>query len=192
MSSFYKDLFDRGGTVLTRELQEPKAYYGIKKEVDSGNVLRIKNGVYMLPEELANSMIDVERIIPGGVVCMYSAWTYYGLTTQIPNGYYVAIEKHRKVVAPEICNIVLCYWEQKYCSIGVEDAVISNHKVKIFCREKSVCDAVKFRNKIGTDVAIEILKNYLKSKERNVARLMEFAKQMRILSVMYHYLEMGL
>lgn len=83
---------------MTRELQEPKAYYGIKKEVDSGNVLRIKNGVYMLPEELANSMIDVERIIPGGVVCMYSAWTYYGLTTQIPNGYYVAIEKHRKVV----------------------------------------------------------------------------------------------
>lgn len=96
------------------------------------------------------------------------------------------------IVAPEICNIVLCYWGQKYCSIGVEDAVSSNHKIKIFCREKSVCDAVKFRNKIGTDVAIEILKNYLKSKERNVARLMEFAKQMRILSVMYHYLEMGL
>lgn len=76
--------------------------------------------------------------------------------------------------------------------MGVEEIEIANHKVKIFCIEKSVCDAIKFRNKIGTEVAIEILKNYLKRKERNISLLMDFAKQMRILSTMRQYLEMGL
>ena len=146
----------------------------------------------MLPEELASTMIDVARIVPGGVVCMYSAWDYYGLTTQIPDGFYIAIEKHRKVVVPNIMGIILCYWQEKYCTMGVVETEIANHKVKIFCIEKSVCDAIKFRNKIGTEVAIEILKNYLKRKERNISLLMDFAKRMRILSTMRQYIEMGL
>ena len=192
MAKIHRALTKSGGVIRSYELQEPRAYYNINKEIKSGNVIRIKNGVYMLPEELASTMIDVARIVPGGVVCLYSAWNYYGLTTQIPDGFYIAIEKHRKVVVPEIMGIILCYWQEKYCTMGVEEIEIANHKVKIFCIEKSVCDAIKFRNKIGTEVAIEILKNYLKRKERNISLLMDFAKQMRILSTMRQYLEMGL
>ncbi len=192
MDKIHRALTKSGGVIRSYELQEPRAYYNINKEIKSGNVIRIKNGVYMLPEELASTMIDVARIVPGGVVCLYSAWDYYGLTTQIPDGFYIAIEKHRKVVVPEIMGIILCYWQEKYCTMGVEEIEIANHKVKIFCIEKSVCDAIKFRNKIGTEVAIEILKNYLKRKERNISLLMDFAKQMRILSTMRQYLEMGL
>ena len=192
MDKFHRALTKSGGVIRSYELQEPRAYYNINKEIKSGNVIRIKNGVYMLPEELASTMIDVARIVPGGVVCLYSAWDYYGLTTQIPDGFYIAIEKHRKVVVPDIMGIILCYWQEKYCTMGVVETEIANHKVKIFCIEKSVCDAIKFRNKIGTEVAIEILKNYLKRKERNISLLMDFAKQMRILSTMRQYLEMGL
>ena len=67
----------------------------------------------MRPEELASTMIDVARIVPGGVVCLYSAWDYYGLTTQIPDGFYIAIEKHRKVVVREVMGIILCNWQDK-------------------------------------------------------------------------------
>lgn len=192
MAKIRRALTKSGGVIRSYELQEPRAYYNINKEIKSGNVIRIKNGVYMLPEELASTMIDVARIVPGGVVCMYSAWDYYGLTTQIPDGFYIAIEKHRKVVVPDIMGIILCYWQEKYCTMGVVETEIANHKVKIFCIEKSVCDAIKFRNKIGTEVAIEILKNYLKRKERNISLLMDFAKRMRILSTMRQYIEMGL
>ena len=41
-------------------------------------------------------------------------------------------------------------------------------------------------------VAVEILRNYLKRKDRNISRLMDYAKQMRVLSTMRQYLEMGL
>ncbi len=183
---------DMGGTILTSELQSPRVYYSINKDLRSGEIIRIKNGVYVLPEELSTAMPDIERIVPNGVVCMYSAWNYYNLSTQIPNGFYIAIEKHRKVVAPPVTGIVLCYWEEKYCSMGVEQVEIAGHKVKISNIEKSVCDAVKFRNKIGTDVTVEILKNYLSRRERNISRLMEYSKSMRIASTMNTYLEMGL
>ena len=192
MSKFLQDISESGGTIRTYELSAPRGYYGINKELNSGNVIRIKKGVYILPEEQTSMMMDIERIVPGGVICLYSAWNYYNLTTQIPNGLYIAIEKHRKVVAPPITSIILCYWEEKYCSMGVEEIEISNHRVKIFCIEKCVCDAIKFRNKIGTDVAVEILSNYLHRRERNISLLMDFAKQMRVISTIQPYLEMGL
>ena len=159
MTKIQQDISKRGGTIRSRELSAPRAYYDINKEIKSGNVIRIKKGVYILPEEQTSMMMDIERIVPGGVICLYSAWNYYNLTTQIPNGLYIAIEKHRKVVTPKMTGIILCYWEEKYCSMGVEEVEIANHRVKIFCIEKCVCDAIKFRNKIGTDVAVEILSN---------------------------------
>ena len=192
MARFQQDITKNGGTIRSHELSAPRVYYDINKEIKSGNVIRIKNGVYILPEEQASTMMDIERIVPGGVVCLYSAWDYYNLTTQIPNGFYIAIEKHRKIVAPKITGIILCYWEEKYCSMGVEEVDIANHRVKIFCIEKCVCDAIKFRNKIGTDVAVEILSNYLHRRERNISLLIDFAKQMRVISTIQPYLEMGL
>ena len=41
-------------------------------------------------------------------------------------------------------------------------------------------------------MGVEILSNYLHRKERNISLLMDFAKQMRVISTIQPYLEMGL
>lgn len=51
------------------------------------------------------------------------------------------------------------------------DADISGYKVHITDMERSVCDAVKYRNKIGLDVCAEVIRTYLKKPNRNLARL---------------------
>jgi predicted CopG family antitoxin len=61
--------------------------------------------------------------------------------------------------------------------------------VKITDMERSVCDAVKYRNKIGLDVCSEVIRNYLKKPSRNLTRLMEYAKQLRVANVLKNYLE---
>ena len=176
----------------THEIRERQSYYGIRKAIENGSVVRLKNGVYASVEALAGTMIDIERVVPKGVLCLFSSWAHYGLTTQIPGAFYVAVEKHRKVVVPQFPPIKLCYWEQKYYEMGVLEAEVSGHKVRIYDLEKSVCDAIKFRNKVGLDVAAEVLKAYLARKDRNVARLMSYARQMRVENTLKGYLEIGL
>ena len=180
------------GVMKTQEIMESQSYYGIRKAVEDGSVVRLKNGVYASADALADTMIDMERVVPRGVLCLYSAWAHYGLTTQIPGAFYVAVEKHRKVVVPEFPPITLCFWEQKYYEMGVVETEVSGYKVRIYDVEKSVCDAVKFRNKIGLDVTAEVLKAYLARKDRNIARLTAYASQMRVASTLKGYLEIGL
>ena len=187
-----KDISAAGGMAGKRDLQVGTGYYAINKALVSGEVVRLKNGVYALDTALADTMIDVERIVPRGVLCLYSAWAHYGLSTQIPDAHYIAVEKHRKVVVPSFPPITLCYWQKKYYEMGITEAEISGYKARIYDLEKSVCDAIKFRNKIGMDVCAEVLKTYLSRKGRDIAKLTSYAKQMRIASTLSHYLEIGL
>ena len=101
------------GVMNTQEIRESQSYYGIRKAVEEGSVVRLKNGVYASAEALADTMIDIERVVPRGVLCLYSAWSHYGLTTQIPGAFFVAVEKHRKVVLPE-------FPPQSHCVTGRE------------------------------------------------------------------------
>lgn len=137
-------------------------------------------------------MPDIGRIVPGGVVCLYNAWSRYRLTTIVPPSFCVAIERKRKVVIPSTLPITLYYWKEEYLSLGVMETVLSGHIVRITNLERSVCDAVKYRNKIGLEVCAEILRTYLRKEGRNLSLLTEYAKQLRVWSTLKSYLEIAL
>jgi hypothetical protein len=80
--------------------------------------------------------------------------------------------------------VALYYWSKTSFELGITEEVIDGYNVKIYNLEKSVCDAVKFRNKIGIDVSSEILKNYLSKPERNLTLLNDYARKMRVANIM--------
>jgi len=187
-------LFNRNKGYLTKKQMPDKSTYNyLLKLVEEGTVARVKRGVYYYENAaFDNTMIDIEKIVPYGVLCLYSAWAYYELSVQIPQSFNIAIEKKRKIQLPEYPPITLYYWIREYQELGVVKQDIGGYKVRIYNLEKSVCDAVKYRAKIGTEVMSEILKNYLKRKDRNFSLLMSYAKKMRIENILKTYLEIGL
>lgn len=60
-------------------------YEQLRRATEDGTLMRPRNGVYVEMSALANNMIDVERIVPRGVLCLYSAFAHYGLSTQVPS-----------------------------------------------------------------------------------------------------------
>lgn len=187
-------LFNKNKGYLTRkQLPDKSTYNHLLKLVNEGIIERVKQGVYRYGNvAFGNTMIDIGKIVPGGVLCLYSAWAYYELSVQIPQAFNIAIEKNRKILLPVYPPITLYYWKREYQELGVTRQRIGGYIVKIYDLEKSVCDAVKYRTKIGIDVTSEILKNYLKRKDRNLSKLMGYAKQMRIEKTLKTYLEIGL
>lgn len=174
-----------GGYLTRRELRTGKQLYQLRRLAEENIITRVKPGVYFLEETAsAKLMIDLERIIPDGVLCYYSAWFHYGLTTQIPQFYHIAIVKNRRVTLPEFPPIQLHYWQEEYVMLGKTYQMIEELNVPITDLEKSVCDAVKFRTKIGIGVCAEILRNYLARPERDLNKLMRYAKAMRIAKTM--------
>jgi hypothetical protein len=92
---------------------------------------------------------------------------------------------------PQYPNFRLHNLSDNALDLGVTTENISGYRVKIFDIEKCVCDAVKFRNKIGIDVCTEIIKNYLKRRDRNIVKLMRYAKILRVAKTLEMFLAMG-
>lgn len=169
-----------GGYISSAEAKKVSLYDQLLYGTKTGRIVRVRRGVYALNNGLAKQMIDVETLVPGGVLCLYSAWSYHELTTQIPQAYYIAVERTRRVTLPAFPPIELSFMTQKVYELGIIDAEIDGFKVKVYDLEKSVCDAIKYRNKIGLDVSSEIFKNYLSRKDRDITRLYEYASQLRV------------
>lgn len=70
--------------------------------------------------------------------------------------------------------------------------VIDGFRINIYDIERCVCDAIKFRNKVGMDVCSEIINNYLERPERNISKLMDYARALRVASIIEKYLEVKL
>ena len=170
----------KGGFITSADAKNVSLYNELLEETQKGHIVRMRRGIYALNSGLSKQMIDVETLVPGGVLCLYSAWSYYELTTQIPQAYHIALERGRKVTLPDFPPIELSFMSTNIYKLGIEETVIDGFKVKVYDLEKSVCDAVKYRNKIGIDVSSEILKNYLARRDRDITRLYDYANQMRV------------
>lgn len=169
-----------------------KSYRRLLHAVKKGDVTRLKRGVYAKEGALANTMIDVEKVVPGGVLCLYSAWNHYQMITQIPSAYFIAIDRDRKVVLPDFPAIRLVFQNRQILPIGCTTTTIQGFSVAIYNRERCVCDAIKYRNKVGLDVMAEVLGSYLKSPDRNIELLRTYAEKLRVLSTLRRYLEIQL
>lgn len=168
------------------------AYRRLLRKAKNGNLIKIRNGVYGTIDSLTGGMIDIDKIIPGGIICLYSAWHIYHMTTQIPDSYYVAISRKRGVRVPDMLDIKLVYQSDSLLHIGVAHEEIEGIKINIYNRERCVCDAIKYRNKIGIDVMAEILDAYLNYERRNLPLLTDYAKKLRVFNTLLNYLNVKL
>ena len=179
----------QGGFMTTSEVKSRGVYEHLRRATADGTLMRIRQGVYVETSALANNMIDVQRIVPNGVLCLYSAFAHYELSTHVPAATCIAIDAKRKVRLPEYPPIDLYYWKKENLDFGVVEKEISGYKVLITDMERTVCDAVKYRNKIGLDVCGEVIDSYLKNENRNITLLHEYAGILRVKNTLIKYLE---
>lgn len=166
------------GFLRSKELQKNGYLYSQLKElVEKGIVEKIKPGIYRHTEYAkVNEFVEVCKIYPQAVLCLYSAWSYYNLTTHIPAEYHLAIPNKKKIKTIDYPPVQLYYWSIPYFEIEI----IEKNGIRIYSLEKTVCDAIRFKHKTGTDILSEVLKSYLKRKDKNLDKLLQVAKKLKI------------
>lgn len=184
------EVFKTLGGVLTKKELDANgvSFYHIRQLLEEGSLERIKQGVYRLTVVENDEMLEVQKLIPQGVFCMYSAALLHELTTFTPSEYHVAIPHKSKVTLPDYPPVKLYYWDGDLFSLGWKEEFINGIPVRVFDREKTVCDMIKFRSKAGEDLAKEVLKEYLRGKGRNLNKLLEYSKKLKIYTVVKNYI----
>jgi predicted transcriptional regulator of viral defense system len=167
--------------------------YQLHLAFKTGVVIRIKRGLYRLSDTpSAYQEGEVAQIVKAGVLCMFTAWAHYGLTTFVSSEYHIAVPKSMKINVPDYPPIKIYYWNKSFYEIGISEVEIGGSAVKMYDMERSVCDAVRYRNKIGSDVFSEILRNYVRRDDRKMDKLLKYASSLRISRVLNQLIQVML
>lgn len=173
------------GTLLAEGIN----YYQLNQLVDSGAVHKLKRGLYKWSDTDNYEMTDVARMVKDGVFCLHSAALFHEMSTFIPGEHHVAIPDKSKVVLPPYPQIKLYYWDTVPYQTGIQEIALNGVQVRMYSPEKTVCDMVRFRQRVGMDSMKEVLKTYLNKPTRNLSLLLKIAKTLGIEGVMRSYLE---
>ena len=175
---------------LVRDGHSREAVYEM---VRAGELTRIGHGLYVQQggaRSVHRSLAELAMAVPGGVICLLSALRFHDLTTQAPSKVWLAIEnKAWRPVVAAAGGIQLVYMSGDAFASGIEMHRIENVNVPIFSAAKSVADCFKYRNKIGVDVAVEALRDFLSRNRRGADEVWRYAKIDRVVNVIRPYLE---
>ncbi|TFG92431.1 MAG: Abortive infection protein AbiEi [Candidatus Atribacteria bacterium] len=155
----------------------------IKRAREKGQVIQVKRGFYRLAEIplISNQgFVDLARAVPGGFICLLSALSYYELTTFNPSVIAMAICRGSRKPKINYPPVEFYHFSKKQFEAGINKIKVKGHEIRIYNWEKTICDCFRYRNKLGLDIAKEGLSEYLKRKDRDLEKLLEYAEICRI------------
>ncbi len=164
----------------------------IREYLTSGKIEKIKPGLYKLvdmPLMTEQSMIGVCMAMPQAVICLHSALAYYELTTTVPSQIMIALPFGVKPTKFYYPPVWIFHFKTHVHALGVKVIDANQASFRIYNVEKTIIDCFRFRNKLGLDVALEGLKEYLSRSGSEINTLVEYAKKSRIYSVIMPYIE---
>ncbi len=190
----YKKIFATNNGILRAskaiELGVPK--HTLYEMVKTGELVREAQGIYRLKETPMPGNPDLVNLslrVPRAVFCLISALYFHELTTQIPHQVYFALPRDVKTPKIDHPPIRVFHFSLEAYQAGIVEHELDGVKVKIYDREKTVADCFKFREKIGMDVALEAVKDYLRQPKVNISLLMKYARINRVEKGLRPYLE---
>jgi predicted transcriptional regulator of viral defense system len=152
----------------------------IARAVQEELVEKIKPGLYKLvdyPWDEHSSFADVCNSHKKAVICLTSAADYYGLTTFNPSYITVVVPHNTPNFKLDYPPIQVYYFPQKYYETGIDIIDTKSGLIRIYSKEKTIGDLFRYINKIGEDVAVESLKEYLKNRKKmSIPKLLDYAQ----------------
>lgn len=166
----------------------------IQRLVAEGVIEKVKPGLYKLADlevsgRVPIGFVNVCRAMPVGVICLLSALDYWELTTFAPSQIYMAVPNSFRPPKIDYPPVNIYYFRERFYECGIETLATSMGEVRIYNREKTICDVFRYRNKLGEDVALEGLKNYITTKGMSIRVLEEYAEKCQVKTVIAPYLK---
>lgn len=150
----------------------------------AGYIERVKQGYYRLVEHTENDSEAklIGELYPDGIICMTSALFYYGYSDRTPLTWDIAIDRN---VSKARFNIEYPYVKPYYVDkvhleYGITEAEYEDCTLKIFDKDRLICECIKHENKMERETYNKAIINYINDTTKNITNLLEYAKKRNI------------
>lgn len=170
--------------MTTAQLSSVKLYYrDIQRMLNEGLIEKIKRGYYHWIESYGkDEIVIINRLFPDGVLCMDTALFYYKYSDRTPAEWHITIDKNtsRQRTQVEHPFIKAYRVESKLLTLGETNGEIDSQKVRIYDRDRTICDVLRNMNKMDKEIFNKAIQGYVKDPKKNIPNLVQYAKALRV------------
>ncbi len=179
-----KIFLDYNFTMTTAQLNKEKLYYrDIQRMLDEGLIEKIKRGYYHWIEDYGTSEVAlINSLFPDAVLCMETALFYYKYNDRNPAEWNITVDKNtsRRRTKIDYPFVKAYRVEPALLSLGETNGIIEFTNVRIYDRDRTVCDVLRNMSKMDKEIFNKAIQNYVKDPQKNIPNLMEYAKALRV------------
>lgn len=188
--SLKAEFIKHGGLMRTSELRilgcHSRKIAGL---LEKGILSKVKTGVYEMRSEVMPDEIMLMKLFPTAVIYLESALLHYGYTDRIPATWQIAVDKdisksQFRIGYPPVTPF---YLDGRYIDIGKTEYEMNGTMIQIYDKERTICDTLRYANKLDREVFNTAIQRYVKDKEKKIPKLMEYAKILRVTKKVKNY-----
>lgn len=186
-----EEIVDDSGILLTKNAIEA----GISKHalynfIRDNGFEKAAHGVYASPETWEDENYILSLRCPQGVLSHDEALYYHGLTDREPLQKTITIYTGYGTSRMVVDGIKVFTVKKELLDIGKEIVKTSyGHDIPLYNRERTICDLIRSRNRFEIQDFQTALKTYIMGKNKNLNRLMEYAKLFHVDKKIREYME---
>lgn len=179
------------GYVTTNEVVEN----GINKifltnMVKNGTLVRISRGYYGLPNYIEDEYYKIASKSKNARFSMATALYLHNLSDRTPLIFNITLPYDYSGILQKDKNVIISFVKRELLDLGVLEMTSPfGMKIKVYDVERTICDIIKNKNKIDAEIFSKALKDYAKSKNKNLSKLTKYARLMNIEKKVSEYME---
>lgn len=182
---------DHGGIIESKIA----AQHGISKAMlyklcKEDKIIRIVKGQYILPDDLQDELLSIANRSDRIIFSHETALFLHGISDRTPFEHTITAPSGCIPSAAIKSECKVYYIKPELFDLGrtVLRTPMGN-EVPVYDLERTVCDVVRSRNKLGTETFLAALKLYAASPKKDLNKLNTYAKELRVANVLRQYLE---
>ena len=183
-------IYKSKGILLSEDISSksiPSIY--LTRMVEKGVIQRVERGVYISEHGNYDEYYFFQKRYKSAIFSYLSALYLHKLTDVVPNAIEVTLYRgynpHRMNV-----DIIKHYVTRDMHTLGVMDCeTMYGNVVKVYDLERIICDIVKNRKSVDSELFSKTLNNYVRSPKKDFAKLYEYARQLKIFDKVKEILE---
>jgi hypothetical protein len=184
-------LKDQNGILLTSDLLKhgiPRTYLSILEK--KGEVQRISRGVYSATGYMVDEMVGIQARYKVAIFSHETALYLLGLSDRTPLFYSVTVPAGYNATSLKANGVKVYFVNRELYRLG-SITLKSPHgnDIKTLNLERTVCDILRSRNQVDIQQVNEVLKRYVKKREKDLDLLYNYARQFRIQKIVSAYIE---
>ena len=182
---------ENNGTITTAMVTESGISRGnLKYLTDTGKLERSGRGVYVLPEIWDDELFAVQNRFKRGIFSCDTALFLWNMTDRTPNKFCMTFPSTYNLTGVKKKNIRCCQVIDRLYEVGLTETETPAHNtVRVYNRERTLCDILKKSNQIDIQLITQAFKEYSKLSDKNVALLSDYSKLFRVSDKVRSYFE---